>query len=222
MPELALRFGIHDDHGNQAATWKLWTQTGNSDVYLTCRTLGGTLKTSFHESGQWHVAYTQNKFETIVKGAILNKSDSYIQKWPRPKPIAAGITLAYRIVTPYFAITLPKPKTHKKFTWITNAPQPKSTEIDILITSPFQKVTGWPGKRSMGNSLIGSFDLTNGGRIWAVYMIVDMPDLSTINNKPAQFYKGRSKEDLKSGILRALAFGDEKDGSRVIYDVLVQ
>ena len=36
-----------------------------------------------------------------------------------------------------------------------------------------------------------------------------------------RFCRGRTKEDLKHNGLRALVFGDEPDGSRVIYDCAV-
>jgi hypothetical protein len=224
MGQRALRFGIHDDAGRRAATWKLWTETsaGRSEAYLTCRSLGGTLKTSLHESGKWHIAYSQRTFEEYVKGAIPKFEDRYIEKWPRPSDIAPGITLAFRIVTPWSAVTTPvKGGRFKGVTWLPKAPESKAIEIDVLITKPTTQVTGWPGKRSMGTSLIGSFPLENGETIWAVYLIVDMPDLSSLAGGTGIFFKGRNKKDLKGEGLRLLVFGTQSDGSRVMYDCAV-
>lgn len=78
MADRALRFGVSNGIDRRAATWKLWTEPkdGKFDVYLACRALGGSLKTSMHQSGQWHVAYSKETFETKVKGAIAQQ-----EKW---------------------------------------------------------------------------------------------------------------------------------------------
>jgi hypothetical protein len=224
MAQRVLRFGIHDGAGRRVATWKLWTETsaGRSEVYLACRSIGGTLKASLHESGKWHFAYSQRTFEEKVQGAIPKFKDRYIEKWPLPSEIDLGITLAFRIVTPWSAITTPV--TGDKFkgvTWLPNASEPKATEVDILITKPTTQVTGWPGRQSMGTSLIGSFPLENGETVWAVYWVVDMPDFSSLGTGTGRFFKGKTEKDLKKEGLRLLVLGTEPDGSRVMYDCAV-
>jgi hypothetical protein len=224
MAQRVLRFGIHDGAGRRAATWKLWTETsaGRSEVYLACRSIGGTLKTSLHESGEWHIAYSQRAFEEKVKGAVPKFEDRYIERWPRPSEIAPGITLAFRIVTPWSAVTTPvKEAKFKGVTWLPNAPEPKATEIDILMTKPTTQITGWPGI-SMGTSLIGSFTLENGETVWAVYWVVDMPDFSGLGRGTGRFFKGKNKKDLKKEGLKLLVLGTQPDGSRVIYDCAIK
>lgn len=225
MPKRSLRFGIHDESGNRSATWKLWTEIGggNSELYLANRSLGGTLKASLHQSGNWHIAYSQKTFEEQVEGIIPKFKDRFIEKWPRPNEIAFGVTLAFRIVTP--SLALKSSKNHGKYAkvkWIENAPSSKATEIDIIITKPEVNVSGWPGKQTMGTSLIGSFKLENKETVWAVSWIVDMPDLSKLDKGVGKFFRGKSKKDLERDGLRILIFGTEADGSRVIYDCAVQ
>lgn len=221
MPEQAIRFGISDGNGHRAATWKLWTPSGKSDVYLACRALGGTLKASLHQSGSWHVAYSQTMFEEDVQGAIPTQQDRFLERWPRPTTLAPGVTLAFRIVTPHSAVTSPISQGDRIITWISNCSPPRATEIDIMIISRTTPVTGWPGKNKMYTRPIGFYTLTNGELVWAVYWVVDMPDLSPATKGVGRFYKGRSEEDLKSNDLRALVFGKEPDGSRVMYDCAV-
>jgi len=221
MSEQSIRFGISDGSGHRAATWKLWTPPGKSDVYLACRELGWALKASLHQSGRWHVAYSQTAFKDDVQGAIPTQQDRFLERWLRPKPIAPGVTLAFRIVTPHSAVTSPISEADGNIIWIPNCPPLRATEIDIMIVSPTTPVTGWPGKNKMGTKPIGSYKLTSGESVWAVYWVVDMPDLSPATKGIGRFYKGRSEEDLKSGGLRALVFGKEPDGSRVIYDCAV-
>lgn len=68
MAKRSLRFGIHDGFTRRAATWKVWTETanGNSDVYLACRALGGSLKASLHQSGSWHIAIRQEHLNKML------------------------------------------------------------------------------------------------------------------------------------------------------------
>jgi len=167
------------------------------------------------------VAYSQKAFEEYVEGAIPDKSDRFLEKWPRPKPIAEGVTLAFRIVTPYSAVTSPIGEADRRVTWIPNSPPKRATEIDIMITSPTTTVTGWHGKNNMGTKSAGSYKLDNGETVWVVYWFIDMPDLSTTTKGTGRFYKGRTKKDLESDNLRALVFGEAPDGSRVIYDCVV-
>ncbi|MCH7928085.1 MAG: hypothetical protein IID03_08905 [Candidatus Dadabacteria bacterium] len=221
MSEQVLRFGITDGNGHRAATWKLWTPPNKSDVYLSCRELRGALKASLHQSGQWHIAYSQETFEEVVKDAIPAKHNRFIKTWTKPKNIATGITLAIRIVIPHSAVTSPISDKESDINWIPNCTKPYATEIDIMIISPSTPVTGWPGKNKMGTKPIGSYQIANDETVWAVYQVVDMPDLTPVTKGKGSFYKGRSYNDLKSGKLRALVLGKEQDGSRVLYDCAV-
>lgn len=217
-----IRFGISDGK-LRAATWKLWSPSKKSDVYLACRALRGELKSSLHESGQWHVSYTQEFFENKLAGSSGRTQNRFVQAWSRPVPIIAGVTLAYRIVTPYSAVTSKITSEDKSVTWLPNCPPRHATEIDVFIISS-TSVVGWPGK-NMGAKLIGSYNLANGESVFAVNWVIDMPDLSNAfgTKRPQfQYYKWKTKEDLKSGNFRAIAFADHSDGSRVIYDFAVK
>jgi len=226
MARPTLRFGVHDGNAHCAATWRLWTETGkgNSEVYLANRSLGGTLKASLHQSNNWHIAFSRAAFERLVQGAIPKFEDRFVEKWPRTKEVAPGITLAFRIVTPYSALTGSKqPHEGSNVFWIENAPEGKATEIDILFTKPDVPVDGWPERDSLGTSLVGHFDLENGERVWAVSWVVEMPDLSKAGTGHGSFFNGMSREDIDSAEnLKIMAFGTEPDGSRVIYDAAVQ
>src|SRR4030095_39708 len=96
---------------------------------FAARSLGGVLKTSLHESGRWHVAYSQETFEKDVQGAISTQSDRFLEKWSRPAPFADGVTMAFRIVAPHGSVTSTIPKLEKKITWISNCPPGRATEI---------------------------------------------------------------------------------------------
>jgi hypothetical protein len=219
MSKQSIRFGISDSSGKRAATWKCWTLTGKGkdDVYLACRELGGALKASLHQTGAWHIAFSEEFFEN----GFADKPDGrFIDKWPRPKEIAPGVTLAFRIITPYSAVNTPISSPNENITWIPAPPKNRAVEIAIIITSPHALVSSWPGKNSMNTKLVGSMPLDSGETVWVVHRDIDIPNLGTLHGTP-RYFKGRSKDDLAKGGLHVLVFGDEKDGSRVILDSAV-
>lgn len=223
MPEQSIRFGINDGLGNRSATWKCWSpmRLGKFDVYLACRALGGALKASLHQSGQWHIAYSNAFFEKNLDNLPQNEKGRFIEKWPRPNEIAPGVTLAYRIVTPCSAVNTPYDESKfKNVKWILNAKEGKATEIDVIITDPSILISDWPGKHSMNTKIIGSIKLPNGETVWIVYWEIEMPTIPIKKLTPTYFI-GKSKKDLQGDNLHILLFGNEKDGSRVLYDFAI-
>ena len=73
----------------------------------------------------------------------------------------------------------------------------------------------------MGTSPVGSLRLGVGETAWVVYWVIELPKSPSLPKGGGRFYKGRSRADLQGANLRALAFGQEPDGSRVIYDFAV-
>ena len=221
MGERSIRFGITDGSGRRAATWKCWIPTGvgRSDVYLSCRELGYALKTSLHQSGNWHFAFLSQFFGGNLDTSLDKLDGRFIKQWPRPRQIAPGVTLAFRIVTPHSAVSIPfDVSLYKSIAWIPAPPDNRAVEIDIIFTAPDTLVSGWPGKNSMNTQLIDSMSLSSGEKVWVVHWVTDMPNLGTLHGTPRYFIKGKSKNDLTGAGLRIHVFGHEKDGSRAIYD----
>ncbi len=221
MTELAIRFSIAEGDF-RSASWKIWSPSSKEDIYIACRELRGTIKASLHESGDWHIAYRPDTFESKVRGVGPQEQDRFIQKWDRPEPIAPGFTLAFRIVTPSSSVATLRSIDSDEVTFIPNCPKGKATEVDVIVTSSETRVSTWPGERGMGTKLIGSYSLSSNDVVWAVYHVVDMPDLSSISQGRGYFYKGVTKEDLAEADLRAMVIAQESDGFRVIYDVSVE
>jgi hypothetical protein len=224
MPEQLIRFGVYDGGAKRAATWRCWSRTGvgKNDLYLSCREIGGALKVSLHESGQWHVAYFQEFFDKNVEDSDLIKKGRFIDRWSPPAEIAPGVTLAFGIVTPWSSVTASIDDADaRRIHWIPSAPEGHALEIAIVLTRSGTSVSGWPGRQTMNTELVGSIELDSGDSVWIVYREIDMPDLSTVKGTP-RYYKGRSEEDLRCGSFRVLLLGIESDGSRVLYDCVGQ
>jgi len=220
--ERAIRFGITDNKGHRSATWKCWTHVGalKSDVYLACRELRGELKASLHQSGSWHVAYSNKFFEAGFEESSRPVS-RFTQQWPRPPEIAKGMTLAFRIVTPWFAPITPIASLESDIKWIPAPAVGKAIETAILITSLDCKVSNWPCRDSMQTELIGSFPLESRETVWLVYHVITCPQPQPMPGGP-KYFKGKSKGDLAGSGLRMLAWSEEPDGSRALYDLPVK
>lgn len=221
MPPHILRFGVFDGAGLRAATWKCWSPHGKEDVYLSCRELGGVFKTSLHESGEWHIAYDNKFFDEKVRQEDKSEKGRFIYKWNVPPPIAPGVRLAFRIITPSGSVCTP----HKDVPSIIQLPKPaegKALEIDLLIVEPTVKlVPDWPGKDNMNTLLVGSFQLPSRRTVWVVYWEIPIPAISKQQIGQGKFFEGYTHEDLKGDGFKALVFGHEPDGSRVLYDYKV-
>ena len=220
MPELAIRFTVRHQGGLRAGTWKCWSPSSKEDVYLTCRELGGALKISLHESGNWHIAYFEGFFEEYVPEEHRTERGRFIDQWNCPKPIAPGVTLAVRIVTPWSSVTARGEESAS----IVSVPPPaegRAIECDIFLIDRTTPMTGWPGKNKMNTRLIGSYELPSGNSVWVVWWEVDMPNMGTLQGTP-RFYRGASMDDLKTERVRVLMFGDKPDGSKTIYDCVAK
>lgn len=224
MAKRSIRFGITNGSGRRAATWKCWTRTGvgKSDVYLACREFGSALHVSLHQTGKWHVTFSEQFFGENLD-TFLDKPDGrFIRQWLRPPQIAPGVTLAVRIVTPHSAVNIPfDVSSYKRITWIPVPPDNRAVAIDIIITALNTLVSGWPDRNSMNTKLVDSILLDSGERVCIVHRAIDMPDLGTLRGTP-RYFKGKSKDDLTGAGLRIHKFTREKDGSVLIYDCVLE
>ena len=81
--------------------------------------------------------------------------------------------------------------------WLPNVPESKATELDIFLVKPKTLVSGWPGKRFIGTSLIGAIPLESGETVWAVYWMVAMPDLTSATKGMGRFTKEKAGRTWK-------------------------
>ncbi len=214
-----LRFGVRAVSGHRAAIWKVWTPGGDKhDVYLACRGLGGQLKASLHESGNWHISFTQDFFESEFADSKLSPPNRFVESWPRPQEIAAGVTLAYRVVVPWNSPSVATREESDDVIWVAPALEGQAVEFAVLLTHSNCSENDWPGKRSMGTNLVGCFRLLSGETLWVVYTSRPFQYPSHLNGS-GQLFGNKSGKSLDSPNLRAVFFGSEPDGSRVVYDV---
>lgn len=218
-----VRFGVRAISGRRAASWKAWAEDGNaaSDFYVSCRVLGGEMKASFHQSGQWHVSYTKKFHESAFRADRPRPPTRFIDKWTRPPEIAPGFTLPLRILVPCSATTTRAVIEAENVTWVEPAPEGYAIEFALVLTSPVCQVDGWPCKRSMNSQLVGSFRLPSGEHVWIIWTVQPF-SAPILSEARGHFFEGKSQRSLLGGGLRGLALSVHTDGSRVLYDVPVE
>lgn len=222
MAEQSIRFGIRSPDGKRSATWKCFAPrgVGKSDIYLLNRNLGGTIKTSLHESGYWHNAYVKKFYDERVPDSLKEEKGRFIEAWKRPLEVAKGLTIALKIVTPFNSVSIcTKTELHRKVTWIPNASERNATEVLIIITKPDVFVSNWPGKNGSGTELIGCLNLDDGSKVWLVYRYIDQPVFDNKYRGKVTYFKDAVNENPETGKLKAMLFGDTADGTKVIYDL---
>jgi hypothetical protein len=218
MPEQSIRFGVGSEQPpRRGASWKIWTPSNKFDVYIASRDIGGALKLSLHESGQWHLAYNEAFFDEKIPKHHRDDRGRFIDTWKRPEPIAPGLTLAVRVVTPWSAMS-EVASVSNKLTLIEPPIEGRAVAVGIFVVESTVQVSGWPGKNGMGTNNVGSYDMPDGSKIWAVSWDIECPDFSQIPKAQANLFSGVSKSDISSD-LRALIFGDNDDGSKTLYDL---
>jgi hypothetical protein len=189
-------------------------------VYLACRELRGEFKASLHESGEWHIGYSEAFYDDAFPESGARPESRFIEEWPRPQPIEPGVTLAFRVLTLWSSATDDRPLAPRVFT-VPAPPHGEAVEVAVLITAPSFPTSTWPGHANMGTKPIGSFQLASGDTVWLVYRNhpFAVPPLPPARGT---LFKGVDKSALDSPRLRAIVFGQETDGSRTVIDVPVR
>lgn len=222
MPERSIRFGVTDHAGRCAATWKCWTQVGGgkTDVYLACRALQSNVKLSLHETGRWHVGFDATRFTSMFE-KNSEPPTRFAGRWDKPAPLIEGLTLACRVHTPWYAVTIPVSSLDGKVTWIRAAPQGQSIEVAVFISEAGALVTDWPGRRSMNTNLVGSIALDGGGHVWAVYHSIPLVEPKLPPAPTPRYFKGAGEHNLFEEGTRAVVWGRCEDGSVAFFETPV-
>jgi hypothetical protein len=228
MPERSVRFGVADlPRKVRAATWTCWTPSGGkSDVYLSCRELGGALKVSLHESGAWHVAFDSAQFDRLFTDESRPQS-RFLGEYPRPSEAGPRVVLAVRIFTPWggvtvpmSGVTVPMPGVDASIQWLPKPPDGHATEVGIFVGQPGHVCPSWPGA-AQGATLVGQFGLDDGGHAWVVSRQAPFNLNAPPMHGSPRYFAGQGREALKGEGLRMIAWGKAEDGSIQVIEARV-
>lgn len=179
------------------------------------------MKTSLHESGAWHSAFSPDYLERNTDFPGRQWGSRFVEKWTRPHENAPGTTLACRILTPAASVTTQVvPEQTKGLVWIEPPPPGLALGCYVVITRPGVISIGWPARKGMGSQLVGRFSTHTGDTVWVVSTREPMP---TFSKQPdggrVRLFRGKSPEDLRGPHVRAILMNEQPDGSRLFVDV---
>lgn len=215
-----IRFGVGSERGPRSSVWQVIVH--KSEVYFQVVPLGGVLKVSLHESGQYQLSFDANYIQRKkAEGKWPSILPRHMYRWPRPTEIGPGITLAFRIFIPTSELRLMKPRAPKPIIWIAPPPIGYWIEIAILFIAPGKKLSGWPGQRAMQTELLRQELLPNGQTLSLVYRRELVPPEweVRINRLKSSMRKNLAGIDWRDSALRTFILGDHPDGSRFLIDV---
>ncbi len=222
MSERAIRFEVRSESGLTGASWKCWTEgRDKNDVYILCRELGGAFKVSLHESGKWHIGFSETFYAEAFSESGPRPDSRLIESWMRPRPIMPGVTLAFRVLTPWSSATNSSRDPDPQIVGIPPAPEGEAVEASVLITETSFHTEGWPGHARMGTKLVDSFGLPNGDSVWVVYRNVPFA-WTSVPTGHGTFFEGVDGTALDALGLRAVVVAADSEGFAVLIDVVVK
>lgn len=128
--DIAIRFAVGHPDSEISSTWRIWfnkpAEEATSDVYLSYRALGGTLKVSIHQSGSIQYSFTG---EHARKLNIPNK-ERHLDQWD-----LQGRYPIFKIIVPFTELKAAKAKIKKKIKSIDAPSNGNAVEIYLYITN---------------------------------------------------------------------------------------
>jgi hypothetical protein len=205
---------VVDGAGKRTATWRLWLQKSQhgEEIYLACRELGGLIHTSFHPTGEWHTTFSPQAQQGLNHDDSQPEVRRKFDEWPRPEEAKPGITLAYKILTPWASVTVPFFEAKWDLIQITSAVIGKANEATVLIVRPGLEL------QIRNADLVDQLDLADGGRVVVVNSVIIVPNMETPATASARYFRGKSQEDLAGENLRAMMIANDHNVHRMIID----
>ena len=170
-----IRFGVKSEEGLRSGVIRVWANRNRSDVYVAARSVASEYKVSLHESGNWQIGFTREHAlghspRTRTRVPIREVRERLITRWSRPPEVMPGLTRAFAVLVSAAGVVLrgDDGSGDDDIYWYPKPKEKPIAKFDIFLSTPGARVTGWPGRRSLGASYVGSFPLRNGERVWVV------------------------------------------------------
>lgn len=214
MPEVSVRFAVFGPDGRATDIWKAWANIGSGrrDVYMTSRPLGYSMKLSLHERGQWHVGFHAERRDQLFDPGAAPAS-RFLGRWgAAERRDNQPITLAARVIFPWSSPTIEHRDLPIDIVKVPSAPPRHAVEVVLFLLAFDEPQDSWPGRTSMGTTLVGRVPLDGGGSATLVHHIIEMPAEMPARQGNPQYFAGRSRDDLHDAN-RLVAWGQGDDGS---------
>jgi len=172
-----LRVAVRSAIGPRSRTWRLWVDKGKSDVYISGRVLGKSVKVSLHEPGPSRFALTNEWVEQAGFQAPEGRDRRLAVEWNRPRPRPPHqIARAFSIIVPCDEVLDRGIPETGQVVWVPPPPEGTCIHFDLVYIPAGAVVTGHPGARSMGTGLVGEVQLENGERVFVTWLVRPMEE----------------------------------------------
>ncbi len=169
MGRFKCRFAVGSPTGLRSGAFTVWTS--RNDIYIAGRNIGGSMKTSLHESGKRHSGLTSTFFQEPGTLEMWGLANRHADEWIGGYQISETTTLEFAIAFPKSDLRLfSDPKLNpNKIKWLPEPPQGCHLEVALLIETEPSDTEEWPGKTIMGTQFLDSYVLPDGRILWLVY-----------------------------------------------------
>lgn len=204
------------EQGRRSSVWRIWANPGKYDLYVAVRHLARNVKFSFHESGIWRHAWTDEDVAEKFTGA----RDRLLDRWERPGEAANGWTRALTIVVPFgHCVPIPGPdRIGAGVDYIPESVQGRSTFITVVVARP-----GIGVNTQMERTLpVCGFSLVNGE---VVLVLATQRELTEQEIADLETYRRNVAAVATPGLLnaRAIMLGKSSTtGERFVWDLAAQ
>lgn len=215
-----LRFAVGTATGPRSRTWRLWVPKGKSDVYVSSRRLGNSVKVSLHEPGPARFALTQEFVDRGTFQAPEDRDPRLAIEWERPRPRQPnGAVRPLALIVPWDEVQ-DRDDDAGEVVWVPPPHEEEAIHFDVVHVPVGMPVTGHPGARSMGTQLVGMVELENGERVYVTWLPreIDAPLRENIERlRSVRLLDAEGSPVEKTGML---GFGtepnpDAEDGTKV-------
>lgn len=170
-----LRFAVGSAAGARSRTWRLWVPKSKSDVYVSSRRLGNSVKVSLHEPGPARFALTSEFLRRGTYKAPEDRDPRLAVEWERPRPRPPRqVARPLAILVPWDDVLERDVEEIGDVIWTPPPPKGTCIHFDLVYTPSGAEVIGHPGARSMGTGLVGNVVLENGEQVFVTSLVREM------------------------------------------------
>jgi hypothetical protein len=227
MGHFVRRFAVGRHGLAYSAVWRVWTAKNRPDLYIAVRPLGGELKATVHAPHPPHAGWRRHfgfdkHAASIVSQQAKQDGGPHKVQWTGCE-LGPYVTLEWRVIIRGTSLEEDGEPVTDNVVLLPMPSRDEQVEVAVILgpTGPRQE---FPRERDLETHLIGEGRLSDDRLVWIVYVVRPIKHNETISPPgppliPSKSYSDPGADLRNARKLRAIAFGDQSDGSLVFLDL---